>query len=89
MLKRIRKKNDLGGSIFDEKLNENEIYFLAAVDRFAKFPTAYIYIYIYIYIYEKASGPNVLKFLDMNFENHGIPRSLRLDQAKFLVGRQV
>ena len=66
---------DFGGPIFDEK--GNEVYFLAAIDRFSKYPTAYIY--------DKANGPNVLKFLDMYIEIHGIPRSIRLDQTKCLV----
>ena len=70
---------NLGGPIFDEK--GNEVYFLAAIDRFSKCPTACIY--------DKANGPNVLKFLDMYIESHGIPRSIRLDQAKCLVGNQV
>ena len=68
-----------GGPIFDEK--GNEIYFLAAIDRFSKYHTACIY--------DKANGPNVLKFLDRYIENHGIPRSIRLDQAKSLVGNVV
>ena len=54
---------DFGGPIFDEK--GYEVYFLAAIDRFSKYPTACIY--------DKANGPNVLKFLDMYIENHGIP----------------
>ena len=62
---------DFGGSIFDEKVNE--IYFLTAIDRFSKYPTACIY--------DKANGPNVLNFLDMYIETHGIPRSIRLDQT--------
>ena len=70
---------DFGGPIFDEK--GNEVYFLAAIDRFSKYPAAYIY--------DKANGPNVLKFLDMYIETDGIPRSIRLDQAKCLVGNQV
>ena len=70
---------DFGGPIFGEK--GNEVYFLAAIDRFSKYPTAYIY--------DKANGPNVLKFLDKYIETHGIPRSIRLDQAKCLIGRQV
>ena len=41
------------------------------------------------YIYDKANGSNVLKFLDMYIEIHGIPRSIRLIQAKCLVGNQV
>ena len=43
---------DFGGPIFDEKCNE--VYFLAAIDRFSKYPTACIY--------DKANGPNVLSF---------------------------
>ena len=70
---------DFGGPIFDDK--GNEIYFLAAFDRFSKYPTACIY--------DKANGPNVLlKFSDKYIENHGIPLSIRLDQANCLVGNQ-
>ena len=67
------------GPIFDEK--GNEVYFLAAIDRFSKYPTACIY--------EKAIGPIVLKLWDMYIGTHGIPRSIRLKQAKCLVGNQV
>ena len=70
---------DFGGPIFDEK--GNEVYFLAAIDHFSKYPTAYIY--------DKANGPNVLKFWDMYIEIHGIPISIRLGQAKCLFGNQV
>ena len=70
---------DFGGPFFDEK--GNEVYFLAAIDRFSIYPTACIY--------EKGNGPNVLKNLDMYIENHGVPRSIRLDQAKCLIGNQV
>ena len=72
------KQIDFGGHIFDEK--GNEVYFLAAIDRFSKYTTACMY--------EKANGPNVLKFLEMYIESHGIPRSIRLNQAKCLVGNQ-
>ena len=70
---------DFGGPFFDE--NYNEVYFLAAIDQFSKCPTACIY--------EKANGPHVLKFLEMYIENHGAPRSIRLDQAKCLIGNRV
>ena len=70
---------DFGGPIFDEK--GNEIDFLAAIDRFSKYPSACIY--------DKANGPKVSIFLDMYIGNHAIPRSIRLDQAKCLVGNQV
>ena len=72
-------QNDFGGPFFDER--SNEVFFLAAIDHFSKYPTAYDY--------DKTNGPNVLKFLDMYIETHGIPRSIRLDQAKCLVGHQV
>ena len=72
-------QNDFGEPTFDER--GNEVYFLAAIDRFSKYPTECIY--------EKANGPNVLKFLDLYIEVHGVPRSIRLDQAKCLVGNQV
>ena len=49
---------DFEGPNFDEK--GNEVYFLAAIDCFSKYPTAFIY--------DKANGPNVLKFLDMYIE---------------------
>ena len=57
------------------------MYFRAAIDSFSKYLTAYIY--------DKANGPNVLKFLDIYIEIHGIPRSIHLDEAKCLVGNQV
>ena len=37
----------------------------------------------------KANGPIILKFLVLYTENHGIPRSIRLDQAKCLIGNQI
>ena len=75
----IRKSgNDFGGPNFDEKGN---VYILAATDRFSKNPTACIY--------EKANGSNILKFLDMYIKNHGIPRSIRRNQTKCLVGNQL
>ena len=59
-------QNDFGEPTFDAR--GNEVYFLAAIDRFSKYPTECIY--------EKANGPNVLKFLDLYIEVHGIPRSI-------------
>ena len=70
---------DFGGPIFDEK--GYKVYLLAEIDRFSKYPFACIY--------DKANGPNVLKLLDMYIENHGIPRSVHLDQAKCLDGNQI
>ena len=53
----------------------------STIDRFAKYPTAFIY--------KKAYGSNVFKILDVYIETHGNPRSMRLDQVKCLVGSQV
>ena len=55
---------DFGRPFYDEK--GNEVYFIASIDRFYKYPTAFMY--------EKANGPNVIKFLDLYIENHGVPR---------------
>ena len=70
---------DFGGAFFGEK--GNVVFFIAARDHFSKYPTSCIY--------EKANRPDALKFLDMYIEYRGIPRSIRLDQAKCLVGNQV
>ena len=70
---------DFGGPIVVEK--GNEVYFLAAIDRYSKYLTACIY--------DKANGPKVINFFDMYIENHGILRFICLDQAKCLVGNQV
>ena len=39
--------------------------------------------------FEKANGTNVVKFLQEYAYNHGISRTIRLDQATCLVGKQV
>ena len=56
-------------------------FFLACIDRYSKYPT--------VIIVEKASGTNVVKFLRNYAYTHGIPRTIRLDQATCLVGKQV
>ena len=70
---------DFGGPITNEK--DQDIYFLACIDRFSKFPT--------VEVFEKANGPNVLKFLDDYIHIHGVPRNIRLDQARCLIGYKV
>ena len=60
---------------------DKEIYFLTCIDRFSKNPT--------VEIFEKANGTNVVKFLREYAYNHGIPRTIRLDKATCLVGKQV
>ena len=70
---------DFGGPITNEK--DKDIYFLACIDRYSKYPT--------VRIFEKANGTNVVKFLRIYAYTHGIPRTIRLDQATCLVGKQV
>ena len=73
------KQIDFGGPITNEK--DQDVYFLACIDRFSKFPT--------VEVFEKANGPNVLKFLDDYIHIHGVPRNTRLDQARCLIGNKV
>ena len=70
---------DFGGPITKEK--DQDIYFLACIDRFSKYPT--------VEVFDKANGPNVLKFLDDYIQIHGVPRNFRLDQARCLIGYKV
>ena len=70
---------EFGGPILKEK--DKEIYFLTCIDRHSKYPT--------VEIFEKAIGTNVVKFLREYAYNHGIPRTIRLDQATYPVGKQV
>ena len=70
---------DFGGPITNEK--DKDIYFLACIDRYSKYPT--------VRMFEKANGTNVVKFLRNYAYTHGIPRTIRLDQATCLVGKQV
>ena len=70
---------DFGGPITIE--NDQDFYFLACIDRFFKFPT--------VEVFDKANGPNVLKFLDDYIHIHGVPRNIRLDQARCLIGNKV
>ena len=63
---------DFGGPILNEKCIEQ--YFITSIDRYSKYPTAEIL--------NNASGPNVIKFLNKYIYQHGVPRAIRLDQAK-------
>ena len=73
------KQIDFGGTITNEK--DQDFPFLACIDRFSKYPT--------VEIFEKASGPNVIKFLFENIHIHGVHRNIRLDQARCLIGYKV
>ena len=70
---------DFGGPILKDQ--NKDIYFLTCINRYSKYPT--------IRIFEKANGANVVKFLRDFAYTHGIPRTIRLDQATCLVGKQV
>ena len=69
---------DFGGPITNEK--DQDIHFLACIDRFSKHPT--------VKVFENANGPNVIKFLDY-IHIHGVPRNIRLDQASCSIGYKV
>ena len=70
---------DFGGPITNEK--DQDIHFLACIDRFSKYRT--------VEVFEKANGPNVIKFQDEYIHIHGVPRNIRLDQARCLIGYKV
>ena len=70
---------DFGGSITNEK--DQDIYFLACIDRFSKYPT--------VEVIDKANEPNVIKFLDEYIQIHGVPRNFRLDRVRCLIGYKV
>ena len=67
---------DFGGPITNEK--DQDIHFPACIDRFSKYPT--------VEVFEKANGPNVINFLDEYIHIHGVPRNIKLDQARCLIG---
>ena len=67
-----------GGPILNEKGIEQ--YFITSVDRSSKVPTAEII--------NNASVTNVIKFLNKYIYNHGVPRAIRLDQARCFTGNK-
>ena len=69
---------DFGGPILNEKGKEQ--YFITSIDRYSKYPTAEIV--------NNALGPNVLKFLNKYIYQHGVPRTIRLDQARCFTGKK-
>ena len=58
-----------------------EIYILVCIDRFSKYPTAKIV--------KNPNAPNVESFLLKYFRLHRIPRQIRLDQPRYLIGNTV
>ena len=65
---------DFARPINNEK--DHEIYILTCIDRFSKYPSAEIF--------DNANASNVIKLLDYYIHIHGVPRSLRTDQASSL-----
>ena len=70
---------DFGGPIYNEK--NKEVYFLACIDRFSKFPTPEVF--------DRANADNILQFVQEYILLHGIPRSIRLVQARRQTGQQI
>ena len=65
--------------MYNEK--NQEVYFLACIDRFSKFPAAEVF--------GRANAHNFLKFFQDYVLLHGIPRTIRLDHAQCQNGQQV
>ena len=70
---------DFGGPIIDGQ--GRELYFLACIDRFSKFPT--------LKLVTKGNGPKIEMFLTKYIFQHGVPQNIRLDQARCLKGNKV
>ena len=70
---------DFAGPINNSR--DHEIYILTCFDRFFKYTSAEIF--------DNANTSNVIKFLNNYIHIHGVSRSLRIDQARCLIGNQV
>ena len=69
---------DFGGPKRNEKGIEQ--YFISSVDRKSKYPTAETI--------NNASRTNVIKLLNKYIYNHGVPRTIRLGQARYFKGKK-
>ena len=67
-----------GVPIINEKGTEQ--YFITFIDRYSKHPTAEIL--------NNASGTIVIKILNNYIDNHGVPRTIRLDQTRCFTGKK-
>ena len=67
---------DFGGPILEGQ--GREVYFLACMDQFSKFPS--------LKLYNNANAVNIEHFLNKYMSIHGVPRSIRMDQAKCQTG---
>ena len=69
---------DFVGPILNEKGIKQ--YFITSVDRYSKYPTADIL--------NNGSGTNLIKFLKKYIYNHGVLRTIRLDQARCFTAKK-
>ena len=70
---------DFWGPIYNEK--NQEVFFLACIDRFSEFPSAEVF--------DRANADNILKSLREYLLLHGVPRSIRLDQVRCQTGQRI
>ena len=70
---------DFGGPLLDGQ--GREVYFLACIDRFSKFPT--------LKLYNNANATHIEHFLTNNIAIQGIPRCIRMDQARCQTGNVI
>ena len=70
---------DFAGPIVDRKNPNNEHYILAAVDRFSRIPSAVVH--------TNCDAQTAIEFLNQFCNFHGIPRSIRCDQAQAFKSR--
>ena len=70
---------DFAGRIVDTKNNNNEHYILAALDRFSRYPSPLVH--------TNCDTQTAIEFLNQYCKFHGIPRSIRCDQAQAFKSR--
>ena len=69
---------DFVGPIVNEQ--DIELYFITSVDSYSKYPIARKV--------NNAAGTNVIKFLNNYIYNQGVPRTIKLDQARCFTGKK-
>ena len=70
---------DFAGQIVDTKNTNNEHHILAVVDRFSRYPSAVVH--------TNCDTQTAIEFLSQYCKFHGIPRSIRCDQAQAFKSR--
>ena len=69
---------DFAGPIIDEQ--HKEMYILASVDRYSKYPQAKVY--------HNCDAETAIEYLNQYIKFHGIPRNIKCDQAQAFKSRQ-